>query len=58
MDEIEVTNILKRYGDKKKDRVITSIAFLFSAVIWSHLVYSWSGLYYVFKTKYKTLGNR
>ena len=39
MDEIEVINILKRYSDKKRDRVIKLAALLFAA-IWSHLAHS------------------
>ena len=56
MDEIDVINILKRYKDKK-DRVIKSPAFLFSAAIWSHLAHSWPGLNYMCKAKCNTLGN-
>ena len=33
MDEIQVINILKWYGDKKTEKVIKSQAFLFSAAI-------------------------
>ena len=40
MNEVDVINIFKRYGDKKTDIVIKSPAFLFSAVIWSHLAHS------------------
>ena len=40
MNEVEVINIFKRYGDKKTDIAIKSPAFLFSAVIWSHLAHS------------------
>ena len=61
MDEIEVTNILKRCSDKKaqreRKRVVKSPAFLFAA-IWSCLAHSWPGLKYMCKAKYKTLGNR
>ena len=57
MDEIEVTNALKRYSNKKIERVIKSPAFLFSAAIWSNLAHFWSGLNYMCKAKYKTLGN-
>ena len=57
MDEIEVINILKRCSDKKTQRVIKSLAFLFAA-IWSQLADSWPGLKYMCKTKYKTFGNR
>ena len=57
MDKNEVINILKRYSDKKTERVIKSPEFLFSAVLQSHLAHSWSGLNYKRKTKYKTLGN-
>ena len=39
------------------ERVIKSPALLFSAVIWPYLAHSWSGLNYMCKTKYKTLGN-
>ena len=38
IDEIEVTNILKQCSDKKKDRVIKPLAFLFAA-IWSDLAH-------------------
>ena len=58
MNEVEVTNIFKRYSDKTIERVIKSPAFLFSVAIWSHLAHSWSGLNYMCKVKYKTLGNR
>ena len=58
MDEIEVTKILKECSDKKLERVIKSLAFLFSAAIWSHLAHSWPGLNFMCKAKYKTLGNR
>ena len=54
MNEVEVTNIFKRYSDKKQ-RVIKSPAFFFSAAIWSHLTCSWPGLNYTRKAKYKTL---
>ena len=57
MDEIEVRKILKRYSDKKTERVIKSTVFLFSAAIWSHLEHPWPGLNYMCKVKYKTLGN-
>ena len=57
MDEIEVINILKRCSDKKAERLIKSAAFLFAA-IWLHLAHSWSGVKYMCKAKYKTLGNR
>ena len=40
MDEIEVTNVLKQYSDKKAERVIKSPAFFISAVIWSYLAHS------------------
>ena len=40
MNEVEVINIFKLYGDKKTDVVIKSPAFSFSAVIWSHLAHS------------------
>ena len=33
MDKNEVINILKRYSDKKTERVIKSPEFLFSAVL-------------------------
>ena len=55
--KIEDINILKRYNDKKTERVIKSSEFLFSTATWSHLAYSWPGLNYMFKAKYKTLGN-
>ena len=58
MDEIDVINILKRYIDKKTDRVIKSPAFLVSAAVWSHLAHSWPGLNNMCKAKYKKLGNR
>ena len=57
MDKTEVINILKRYSDKKTERMIKSLEFLFSDVLQSHLTYSWPGLHYMCKTKYKTLGN-
>ena len=57
MDEIEFINVLKRYSDKKTKRLIKSPAFLLSVEIWSYLAHSWSGLNYIYKTKYKTLGN-
>ena len=57
MVDIEAINVLKRYSDKKTERVIKSLAFLFSVAIWSYLVHSWSGLNYRYKTKYETLGN-
>ena len=57
MDEIEVINILKQYRDKETERVIKSPALLFSAVIWSYLVYSWPILNYMCKAKYKKLEN-
>ena len=57
MAEIEVKNILKQYSDKKTVTVIKSPAFLFSAAIWSHLAHFWSGLNYMCKAKYRTVGN-
>ena len=54
-----IKNILKRRDDKKnRNRVIKSPLFLFSAAIWSYLTYSWPGLNFMCKAKYKTLGNR
>ena len=40
MDEIDVINVLKRYSNKKTEKVVKSPAFLFSAAIWSYLAYS------------------
>ena len=57
MDEVAVTNILKRYSDKKTEGVIKSPEFLFSVAIRSHLAHSWPGLNYMCKAKYQTLGN-
>ena len=57
MNEVEVINIFKRYSDKKRQKVIKSPAFLFSAVIWSHLAHSWPSLNYMCKAKYKTIRN-
>ena len=57
IDEIEVTNVLKRYSDKKVERMIKSSAFLCSAVIWSYLAHSWPGLNFLCKARYKTLEN-
>ena len=57
MDEIEVITILKRYKDKKTERVIKSPAFLFSTAIWPYLAHSRSGLNYMCKAKHKTLEN-
>ena len=54
MDETKIINILKRYSDKKTERVIKSPDFLFSASLWPHLAHSWPGLNYMCKTKYKT----
>ena len=54
--EVEVIDIFKRYSDKK-NRVVKSLAFLFSAAIWSHLEHPWPGLNYMCKAKYITLGN-
>ena len=55
MDEIEVINILKRYSDKKTVREIKLPASSFSAVIWSYLAHSWSGLNCMCNAKYKAL---
>ena len=41
----------------KRQKMIKSPAFLFSAAIWSHLPRSWPGLNYMSKAKYETLGN-
>ena len=38
-------------------RVRKSPAHLFSAAIWSYLAYSWAGLNYMCKAKYKNRGN-
>ena len=57
IDEKEVTNKLKQYGDKQKEGVIKSTAFLFSAAIQSHLAHSWPALNCMCKGKYKILGN-
>ena len=38
-------------------RVRKSPAHLFSAAIWSYLAYSWAGLNYMCKAKYKKRGN-
>ena len=51
MDEIEVTEILKQYCDKRVERVIKFQAFLFSAAVWSHLVHSLAGLNYMCKAQ-------
>ena len=51
MDEIEVTEILKRYCDKRAERVIKLQEFLFSAAVWSHLVHSLAGLNYMCKAQ-------
>ena len=56
MDEIEVRNNLKGYSIKKTERVINSPAFLFGTTIWSYLSHSWSGINYICKAKYETLG--
>ena len=37
MDEIEVKNILKRYSDKKTERVIKLPAFLFYVIRFGHI---------------------
>ena len=58
MDETGVENILKRYSDKKTERVIKSPEFLFSATILLHVAHSWLCLNCMCKAKYKTLGNR
>ena len=58
MDEIDVTNVLKRYSNKKTEKMVKPPAFLFSAAIWSYLAYSQPGLNYMCKQKYKTLVNR
>ena len=49
--------MLEQYTDKNKKRVRKSPAFLFSAVIWSHLAHSWPCLNCMCKAKHKTLGN-
>ena len=51
MDEIEVINVLKQYSDEKtgSDKI--------RAAILSYLAHSLSGLNYMCKAKYKTLGN-
>ena len=51
-------NILKRYSDKKIERVMKSSVFLFSAAIWLHLAHSWLSLNYMCKAKCKTLENK
>ena len=56
MDEIEVRNNLKGYSNKKTERVIKSPAFSFRTTIWSYLSHSWSGINYICKAKYKTVG--
>ena len=43
MTEVDVINIFKGYSDKKTER--------------SHLAHSWPGLNYMWKAKYKKLGN-
>ena len=40
----------------KRQRLIKSPAFLFSAAIWTHLAHYRPGLNYICKAKYKTLG--
>ena len=41
----------------KRQKVIKSPVFLFSFAVWSHLAYSWPGLNYTCKVKYKIFGN-
>ena len=57
IDEIQVKKVLKRYSNKKTETVRKSPVFLFSAATWSYLSHSQSGLNYMYKAKYKTLGN-
>ena len=54
MNEVEVKIFS---NDIVIKRLIKLPAFLFSALICSHLAHSWPGLNYMCKAKYETIGN-
>ena len=56
MDKIEGTNVLRRYNNKKIERVIKSSAFFIKCcdlAIFLYLAHSWPGLNRLCKAKYK-----
>ena len=63
LDEIKVISKLKRCSDKKtegereREGLIKSPAFLLNAAIWSLLALSQPSLNYMWEAKYKTLAN-